>query len=117
MFKYFRTLYFLILFFFEDSYLIYLGRAKDNYYYPIAMVYRTILKNHLCRPFKNSHTITIPSKHAESFQDIILNQRLPRIPNEIVHEELDNWLWQRYRLDLKHIRFKGNVIVSFTYTY
>ena len=117
MFKYFRTLFFLILFFFEDSYIIYVGRVKDNYYYPIALVYRQILKNHFCEPFKSTHTIEIPSKHAESFQDIVLNQKLPRIPKEIMHEELDKWLWQHYRLSLKHIRFNNNVIVSFTYTY
>lgn len=117
MFKYFRTLFFLILFFFEDSYLIYVGRVKDNYYYPIALVYRQILKNHFCEPFKSTHTIELPSEHAESFQDIVLNQKLPRIPNEIMHEELDKWLWQHYRLSLKHIRFNNNVIVSFTYSY
>ena len=117
MLRYFRTSLFLIFFFLEDSFFIYVGKAKHNYYYPIATVYRQILKNHFCEPFKSTHIVEIPSGYADSFQDIILNQRLPRIPKDILYKELDQWLWQHYRLTLKHIRYNDNVIVSFTYTY
>lgn len=115
MTKYFRTLFYLILFFLEDD-LIFIGHPKSDEYYPIVRVARQMLRKHLFEPFKSTHTIQIDSAYASAFQERMLIRFNNSIPEKVMPKALNEWLWN-YFLTLKGISYDNGVISSFSYSY
>lgn len=116
MTKYFRTLYYLILFFLEDDF-AFASYPKDDVYYVIIHVARQILKKHICEPFKQIHTISIYPSYASTFQErILMRYNKDRIPEEVMPKALNDWLWNFF-LAVKEIDFNNGVISSFSYSY
>ena len=116
MTKYFRTLYYLILFFLEDDF-AFADYPKDDVYYSVIHVARQILKKHICEPFKLIHSISIDSAYALTFQDrILIRYNKNCIPEEVMPKALNDWLWNFF-LTVKEIDFDDGVISSFSYSY
>ena len=116
MTKYFRTLYYLILFFLEDDF-AFVDYPKDDVYYAVIHVARKILKSQLCKPFKLVHTISIDLAYASTFQKrILIRYNKNCNPKEVMPKALNDWLWNFF-LAVKEIDFDNGVISSFSYSY